>query len=312
MLPMTTTTPNRFLRSHDDRVLAGVAGGLGRAFGVDAVIFRIALAALVLAGGFGLLVYVIALLVVPVDDGTGQPAARRDTWQRIAVFGAIGTGAVILGGIVFWGAAWATAAGGGVAVAVIVLALGAAAVIGALRGVPRARWLAVPAVLLAFPAAVVSAADVTLDGGVGERTYRPTGTDPLPGAYRLGLGELTVDLRDLDWSGGRRVALELDVGVGHAIVLVPESVCVGARTSVAAGTSDVLGRRTEGAEIDHDVRRTPPPGAPGLTLDVEMGLGAFEVRHELPYDGRPGSVDRGARAGGRSTRAADRACAGPR
>lgn len=309
MLTMTPTTPNRFLRSRDDRILAGVAGGLGRAFGVDAVIFRIALAALVLAGGFGLLVYVIALLVVPADDGAGNPAPRRDTWQRIAVVSAVGTGAVILGGLVFWCAAWATAAGAGVAVAVVVLALGAAAVLGALRGRSRARWLAVPAVLLAFPAAVVSAADITLDGGVGNRTYRPTGTESLPKGYHVGLGELTVDLRDLDWSGGRREVLELDVGVGHAIVLVPQSVCVGARTSLAVGEANVFGRRADGVEIEHDVRRTPPAGSPGLTLDVEMGMGAFEVAHRPSYDGRPGTFDPGRGVSGDDRRAADRACA---
>ncbi len=331
------TEPKRFLRSHDDRLLGGVAGGLGRAFGVDAIIFRIALAALVFAGGVGLLAYGAALLLVPADDGTGQPAPREGTWRTAAAVGGgvllllaalailgdggfwagdwlvpaalvVGVGyavvrlrggwagdrppvtrllvasgvglAVLVGaGVAFWGSAWATAAGGGVVVAAIVLGLGAALLVGAMRGDRRLRWLAVPAIVIAFPAAVVSAADVSLDGGIGERTYRPTGADALPAGYRLGMGELVVDLRGLDWSGGRRLDLALDLGVGYAVVLVPEEVCVGARNDIGAGYADVLGRDAGGVDVVHDVPRTPAAGVPGLTLDVEVGMGAFEVLH---------------------------------
>ena len=340
-------SPRRFLRSPDDRVLGGVAGGLGRAFGVDATIFRIALAALVFAGGVGLLAYAAALLFVPSDDGTGQPAPRERTWRTAAAVGGgilmllaalalLGAGdgfwaggwlvpaalvagvgyavlrlrgdegrgagrgplvrlltvaavglAVLLGaGLAFWGSAWATAAGGGVLVASAVLALGAALVAAAFRGDTRGRWLALPALIIAFPAAVVSAADVSLDGGVGDRTHHPAGADRLPAGYRLGAGELVVDLRDLDWRDGRRVALDLDVGVGHAVVLVPEAVCVGARSDIGAGQADVFGRGAGGVDVDHDVTREPAAGAPGLTLDVHMGMGAFEVLHHQTDDGR--------------------------
>ena len=275
--------PRRFLRAHDDRVLGGVAGGLGRAFNVDAIIFRIALAALVFAGGVGLLAYGAALLLVPSDDGTGQPAPRTVTWRKAAV----GIALLIGAGLAFWGSAWATAAGGGVLVASIVVALGAALVVAAFRGVKRARWLAVPALVIAFPAGVVSAADISLDGGLGERTSRPTGGDRLPSGYRLGAGELVVDLRDLDWGDGRRVALDLDVGMGHAVVYVPETVCVGARSDIGAGHADVLGRDAAGVDLEHDVAREPTAGAPGLTLDVHIGMGAFEVLH------RPDDVGRG-------------------
>jgi len=292
MLPMTPTDPaepstvasapppRRFLRSQDDRVLGGVAGGLGRAFGVDAIIFRITLAVLVFAGGVGLLAYVAALLIVSSDDGTGQPAPRVVTWRTAAVWVALLIGA----GLGFWGSAWATAAGGGVLVAFVVLALGAALVVAAFRGDKRARWLAVPALVLAFPAGFVSAADISLDGGLGERTHHPTGRDRLPTGYRLGAGELVVDLRDLDWRDDRRVVLDLDVGMGHAVVYVPEAVCVGVRSDIGAGHADVLGRDAAGVDVEHDATREPPAGAPGLTLDVRMGMGAFEVLHR-PRDG---------------------------
>lgn len=275
-------SPRRFLRSHDDRLLGGVAGGLGRAFGVDAIIFRIALGALVFAGGVGLLAYLAALLLVPSDDGTGRPAPRAGTWRAAA----IGIAMLLGVGLAFWGSAWATAAGGGVVVASVVIALGAALVVAAFRGNSRARWLAVPALVIAFPAGVVSAADISLDGGLGERTYRPTGTERLPAGYRLGAGELVVDLRDLDWRDGRRVALDLDVGMGHAVVYVPDSVCVGARSDIGAGHADVLGREATGADVEHDVPRVPVAGGPALRLDVHLGIGAIEVLHRPEREGR--------------------------
>ena len=68
--------PRRLTRSRTDRVLGGVAGGLGRYFGIDPVIVRIAIVALTLLGGTGVLVYLAALLLVPSDPiGSEAPEA---------------------------------------------------------------------------------------------------------------------------------------------------------------------------------------------------------------------------------------------
>ncbi len=306
------TPPQKFLRSRDDRVLSGVAGGLGKAFGVDAMIFRIALAALIFVGGVGLLVYAAALVLVPADDGTGRPSPRGAGGPKAAAITGIGLAALAGLALAFWGSAWATAAGGGVIVAGVVLALGAALVAGSVRGDRRVRWLALPALVIALPAGVVSAADISLDGGVGKRSYRPVGADVLPGGYELGAGELTVDLRGLDWRAGERRFLALDVGVGHAVVLVPESVCVGARSAIGMGYADVLSREAGGIDVTHDVARTPAAGAPALALEVHMGMGALEVLHrdpEQPFDG-PGRFRQ--RTDTSDGAVADRACAGDR
>src|SRR6476660_8153185 len=53
-------------RSANDRKIAGVAGGLGRAFGVDPVLFRVGFAILLFTG-FGLLLYVLGWLLLPAD-----------------------------------------------------------------------------------------------------------------------------------------------------------------------------------------------------------------------------------------------------
>ena len=60
-----TATPRRLYRSRRDRMLAGVAGGLGQYFNIDPVLIRLAFVAMTLASGIGLVIYVILAIVVP-------------------------------------------------------------------------------------------------------------------------------------------------------------------------------------------------------------------------------------------------------
>jgi phage shock protein PspC (stress-responsive transcriptional regulator) len=61
-------------RSGDDRILAGVAGGLARYLNVDVTLVRVLIAALALFTGAGAPLYVAAWLLVPAD-GDDQSAA---------------------------------------------------------------------------------------------------------------------------------------------------------------------------------------------------------------------------------------------
>ena len=70
--PQTPPPPRPLLRSRDDRVVAGVAGGLGRWLDVDPVIFRVTFAVLTLFGGIGVIGYLIGYLFIP-DEASGQP-----------------------------------------------------------------------------------------------------------------------------------------------------------------------------------------------------------------------------------------------
>jgi phage shock protein C len=57
---------DRLYRSPDDRMLAGVAGGVAEMFDVDPSIIRIVWAVLILlTGGLALLVYIVMAIVVP-------------------------------------------------------------------------------------------------------------------------------------------------------------------------------------------------------------------------------------------------------
>jgi phage shock protein C len=78
--------PRLLRRTRDDRVIGGVCGGLGRYLGIDPVLMRIAFVILAFAGGGGILVYLVAWVLIPVerpgeDLGTARPEepTRRDS-----------------------------------------------------------------------------------------------------------------------------------------------------------------------------------------------------------------------------------------
>lgn len=57
--------PKRFYRSTTDKKIAGVAGGLGIYFEIDPLLVRLLFVILSLAGGGGVLIYLILWLVTP-------------------------------------------------------------------------------------------------------------------------------------------------------------------------------------------------------------------------------------------------------
>jgi phage shock protein C len=100
--PDRPTLPNRtrILRSRDDRMLGGVCGGLAVALGVDPVLLRIVAVALALSGGFGVLAYVIAWIVIPQAGAGELPPVAAGAGRHslpIAVGAAlVGLGALLL------------------------------------------------------------------------------------------------------------------------------------------------------------------------------------------------------------------------
>ena len=98
--PEPATAPRPVLRrSRDDRVIAGVCGGLGRYFGIDPVILRLVFVVLLLAGGSGILLYGVGWLAIPEEqpgDELGEPA--REGERRGGGAEVIGISLVVLGG----------------------------------------------------------------------------------------------------------------------------------------------------------------------------------------------------------------------
>jgi len=69
----------RLYRSRSDRMLFGVAGGMAEWLDVDPSVVRLVWALLILAGGVGLLFYIIAAIVVPEEPiGSASTAPGGD------------------------------------------------------------------------------------------------------------------------------------------------------------------------------------------------------------------------------------------
>src|SRR6266566_270213 len=67
----------RLYRSTDDRVIAGVCGGLAEHLGIDLRLVRCVFVALALTGGAGLVLYGAFWAVVPQRPGGSEPSARH-------------------------------------------------------------------------------------------------------------------------------------------------------------------------------------------------------------------------------------------
>jgi len=78
-------TLNQLRRSRDDRFVAGVAGGLGRHFGIDPTIVRVLLIALTIVGGAGLLLYAAAWLFIPEEGADGALIHLGDEVLKIVL-----------------------------------------------------------------------------------------------------------------------------------------------------------------------------------------------------------------------------------
>ncbi len=65
----------RLYRSRDERMIAGVAGGLAEYFGIDPTLVRLAFVAFTLAGGSGVLAYLILAIIMPLEP---YPGAMRE------------------------------------------------------------------------------------------------------------------------------------------------------------------------------------------------------------------------------------------
>lgn len=58
----------KLYRSDENKMLAGVCGGIAEYFGVDPTLIRLAWVVFSLLGGSGLLAYILAAIIIPCDD----------------------------------------------------------------------------------------------------------------------------------------------------------------------------------------------------------------------------------------------------
>jgi phage shock protein C len=83
----------KLYRSESNRIVAGVCGGLGQYLNIDATLVRLFFVLLTLAGGSGVLLYIIMCIVMP-SDGQAQVAPGAITTRGTGN----NQGAIVIGG----------------------------------------------------------------------------------------------------------------------------------------------------------------------------------------------------------------------
>ncbi|HLM09850.1 MAG TPA: PspC domain-containing protein [Thermoleophilaceae bacterium] len=244
---------------------------------------------LLLAGILVPLAFLVAAGVVVWWFVSGE--GPGDDAGDIAKRAALGIGILALCGLIAIAGAWAAAAGGESVVAITVIVAGVAILVGAF--VRPVRWLVLPAVTLAVSAGVVAAAGIDLDGGVGERDYRPASAADMRDTYQLGMGELVLDLRQTDLPAGD-VPVAIDLGIGEARLIVPDDVCVATDAEVGIGEARTFDRHNEGVDVDVEDLPDASPDTTRLVVNADVGVGSLRIGHSgADLDLDRGQFDRG-------------------
>lgn len=101
----------KLYKSANDKVLAGVCGGIGEYFDVDTVIIRLLWVIFTLLGGAGIIAYIVAAIIMPADpsraaiedsypgteEGGYRPERKNSSRNTSIVLGAI---LVLFGGFI--------------------------------------------------------------------------------------------------------------------------------------------------------------------------------------------------------------------
>jgi phage shock protein PspC (stress-responsive transcriptional regulator) len=270
-----THTPQikRLERSSSDRMVAGVSGGLGRYFDINPAVFRLGFVVLTLLGGAGVLVYLAAILVIPVEGNeqsmaTQVLAERRDRPWPVVGLGFAGVALVLLlsRGEVAAGAGW-----------IVVLIAGLGILWVSRRQKKGRRILIALAAFLALFAvaacvAVVTAFawfDVSLGDGVGDHTYAPASVSAVQSSYHLGIGNLKVDLSQIESAGKHQVKARL--GIGELKIVVPRDAAVHVDAHANVGELFVLRNHDDGQNA------TVHAGTGQFEIDARVGAGRIDV-----------------------------------
>ena len=273
----TMREPRRLTRPHEGRWIAGVGAGLGEYFDLNPAVYRIAFAALALAGGTGVLLYLAAWLVMPEAGSETSIAGEileqnRDRPRRVVGCALLALAAIVaLSETRLWpalGNLW------------LALVLGLAALAWWWSG-PRAgvRVRVVSATLVGLLVlglvAVLLAVRVPLFSGVGNRLYRPSAATEVHSHYTLGVGNLTVDLGNVSLPRGQTF-VNARLGIGNLRVVVPADATVDIKGSVGAGEIQLLDEEDSGISVhDNVVDRTGSGRV--LVLKARTGIGRVEV-----------------------------------
>jgi phage shock protein PspC (stress-responsive transcriptional regulator) len=276
-------------RSRTDKVIGGVSGGLAENTGIDALLWRVGFIALVFAGGTGFLVYLLLWLLMPARpldpaDTAAAAAPSAPPEPRSPVPGITVAALLIALGLTTLVArttAWNP--GPSVFLGIALLVVGVGLGIGAFVDGRAARGpLIALGVLLSFALLLASVGGGWRDraeGGVGDRSYAPRTADAVQSTYESGVGDLDVDLTNIDLSDlAAPITTTVNAGLGDVEIVVPRSADVQVSVQNGVGEADVLGLGSDGG-FSPGTGSQPwtGDGTAEIVLTVESGVGDVTV-----------------------------------
>ena len=162
----------------------------------------------------------------------------------------------------------------------LLIALGVGLVLTARRA--GGAGLVIVGLVLVVVLASASAVDVgLLQRGVGERTFTPVDAGDVADRYQLGIGSLTLDLSQVDAASLGDRDIDVQVGVGELVVLLPpkSELAVDVLARARAGELDVLSLdgQDDGTDLSERFGDPEAEGVPRVDLDLDVGVGTVQV-----------------------------------
>jgi hypothetical protein len=189
----------------------------------------------------------------------------RPSWGGFVIGGVL----LVLGAVWLLNATDVVDVDADVALAGLVVLIGLA-VIAAPRGGGRAV-LIVFGILVALAAAAATLVDPgRLDDGIGDRTETPRTAADVH-RYKLGIGQLTVDLTRLNVDA----RIEASIGIGELDVIVPGNAALEVDAELGAGNVRVRDEEHDGTNVD--VKTSSPGSGPRFELELDGGIGQIAV-----------------------------------
>lgn len=217
-----------------------------------------------------------AVSTAPAPKKPGDEGSK--TIGKIMTVFAIILAAIFSAGVLMVISGWSTALFGAAPMAFIVILLGIGLVVAALRDRHAiALWTLGAAIAIAIPMAVVSIADLGIEGEYGEVKERPVIASSLPtDGYKLAAGAMTIDMRGYPFRNGETVDLPINSGIGATRVIVPDDVCVTGTVDGKGGVAEVRGLESSGVGFERSFGGGNSK-VPVLNIDTDLKLGLFEV-----------------------------------
>jgi len=164
------------------------------------------------------------------------------------------------------------------ALSVALIVVGLALLAGSFTG--RHTGMITIGIVLTAGLALASTFDIRLEGGIGQRNERPASVAELKSEYKLGVGQLTIDLTGIIFAPGTTTHIKARVGIGQLTVHVPANGYVFADATAGLGEVLLFGRQSSGfdVELSTPVLNGIRPGVSGrLILELSVGLGQVTV-----------------------------------